>query len=203
MRLLRAFLIPAIAAGVLVGGCGGGPITRDVVQTPVAIPQEYRIGPGDALNIFVFAHPELSGPVPVRPDGMISSSLAENVPAAGKTPSELARELEAVLGEYVRAPKVNVIVTGFVGGDQVRVVGQAARPMSLPFRANMTLLDVMIQAGGLAEFAAGNRARLVRRVGGKETQIPVRLKDLLNNGDMRANMVMLPGDVLIIPESRF
>lgn len=195
-------LIPALAAGLVLVGCGGGPVTRDIAPV-AAVPQEYRIGPGDLLNIFVFGHPELSGPVPVRPDGMISSSLAENVPAAGRTPSALSRGLETVLGEYVRAPKVNVIVTSFVGGDQVRVVGQAARPTSLPFRANMTLLDVMIQAGGLAEFAAGNRARLVRRVDGKETVIPVRLRDLLNKGDMRANMGMMPGDVLIIPESRF
>ena len=194
--------ILAFAAGLLLASCGGGPVTRDIA-TVAAVPQEYRIGPGDQLNIFVFSHPELSGPVPVRPDGMISSSLAENIPAAGRTPSALSRELETVLGEYVRAPKVNVIVTSFVGGDQVRVVGQAARPTSLPFRANMTLLDVMIQAGGLSEFAAGNRARLVRRVNGKEMEIPVRLRDLLNKGDMRANMVMMPGDVLIIPESRF
>ena len=194
--------ILAFAAGLLLASCGGGPVTRDIA-TVAAVPQEYRIGPGDQLNIFVFSHPELSGPVPVRPDGMISSSLAENIPAAGRTPSALSRDLETVLGEYVRAPKVNVIVTSFVGGDQVRVVGQAARPTSLPFRASMTLLDVMIQAGGLAEFAAGNRARLVRRVDGKETEIPVRLRDLLNKGDMRANMAMMPGDVLIIPESRF
>lgn len=199
---LRTILV-AFACCWALSGCASQGSAGSTPELPAADALEYRVGPGDQLQIFVFAHPELSGPVPVRPDGMISTALAENVVAAGRTPSELSRELERVLGEYVRAPKVNVIVTSFVGGDQVRVVGQAARPMALPYRANMTLLDVMIQVGGLAEFAAGNRARLVRRVDGAEQQIPVRLKDLLNDGDMRANLRMLPGDVLIIPESRF
>ena len=143
--------------------------------------------------------------VPVRPDGLISTPLVENMPAAGKTPSELARDMEKKLAEFVRSPSVNVIVTGFVGnyGDQVRVVGQAANPQALPYRSGMTLLDVMIAVGGLGEFAAGNRARLVRRVDGKTTEMRVRLDDLLNDGDISANMQMQPGDVLIIPESRF
>lgn len=168
-------------------------------------PPEYRIGPGDSLNIFVWNHPDLSVNVPVRPDGLISTPLVENLQAAGRTPSQLARDIEERLSEYVRSPKVNVIVTSFVGAlaDQIRVVGQAVRPQSLPYRANMTLLDVMIQVGGLTEFAAGNRARVVRNVDGRQSTIRVRLDDLLNKGDMRANMQMLPGDVLIIPESRF
>lgn len=202
MSAFRTFLL-ATACCWVASGCASQGAVGSTAEIPAANAQEYRVGPGDQLQIFVFAHPELSGAVPVRPDGMISTALAENVVAAGRTPSELSRELERVLGEYVRAPKVNVIVTSFVGGDQVRVVGQAARPMALPYRANMTLLDVMIQVGGLAEFAAGNRARVVRRVDGKEQHIDVRLKDLLNDGDMRANLRMLPGDVLIIPESRF
>lgn len=202
MSALRTILL-VLVCGWFASGCASQGRSTAAAEAPAENAQEYRVGPGDQLQIFVFAHPELSSSVPVRPDGMISTALAENVVAAGRTPSELARELERVLGEYVRAPKVNVIVTSFVGGDQVRVVGQAARPMALPYRANMTLLDVMIQVGGLAEFAAGNRARVVRRVDGKEQQIPVRLKDLLNDGDMRANLRMLPGDVLIIPESRF
>jgi polysaccharide biosynthesis/export protein len=164
---------------------------------------DYRIGPGDALNVFVFNHPELSMSVPVRPDGKVSMPLVEDMPAAGKTANQLARDLETGLSEFLRSPKVSVMVTGFVGGDQVRVVGQATQPRSIPYRANMTLLDVMIEVGGLAEFAAGNRAKLVRIVDGKTTETRIKLKDLVQKGDIRANVVLKPGDVIIIPESRF
>lgn len=164
---------------------------------------DYRIGPGDSLSVFVFNHAELSMAVPVRPDGKMSMPLIEDLPAAGKTPFQLARDIENGLTEYLRAPKVSVMVTGFVGGDQVRVVGQATQPRSVPYRANMTLLDVMIEVGGLAEFAAGNRAKLVRVVNGKNTETRVKLKDLIQKGDVRANVVLQPGDVIIIPESRF
>jgi polysaccharide biosynthesis/export protein len=165
---------------------------------------EYRIGPGDSLNVFVWNHPDLTVTVPVRPDGMISTPLAEKMVAAGKTASQLARDLEVVLGEYVRSPKVNVIVTSFVGSmDQIRVVGQAANPQSLPFRAHMTLLDVMIAVGGLGQFAAGNRAKIVRGQPPNQKELRVRLNDLMNRGDMGQNLEMQPGDILIIPESRF
>jgi len=166
---------------------------------------EYRIGAGDTLNVYVWNHPELSLVVPVRPDGAISTPLVEGMPAAGKTSTQLAADVEEKLKEYVRGPKVNIIVTSFVGaiGDQIKVVGQASKPQSLPYRASMTLIDVMIQVGGLAEFAAGNRARLVRTVDGKTVTIPVRITDLLNHGDMKQNIEMRPGDVVIIPESRF
>lgn len=166
---------------------------------------EYRVGPGDTLQVFVWGHPELSVTLPVRPDGMISTPLVEDIQAAGKTPSQLARDMETALAEYVRTPIVNVIVQDFVGayGDQVRVVGQAAKPQSIPYRANMTLLDVVIEVGGLAEFAAGNRAVIVRTENGQQTRTNVRLRDLLEDGDISANMTMRPGDVLIIPESRF
>jgi polysaccharide biosynthesis/export protein len=155
--------------------------------------------------VFVFNHPELSVLVPVRPDGLVSTPLAEDMTATGKTPSQLARDLETRLGDYVRSPKVNVIVTNFKGAlsDQIRVVGAAAKPQSLPYRANMTALDVMIEVGGLGQFAAGNRARLIRVEGNKQTETRVRLDDLLNKGDIGANVAMRPGDVLIIPESRF
>jgi polysaccharide biosynthesis/export protein len=201
----RAFICFVVG---FVSGCSSGGGTVDGGATQQTVPadsQEYRIGPGDQLNIFVFNQPDLSMAVPVRPDGMISTPLIENIQAAGKTPSELAREMEKKLAEYIRSPSVNVIVTGFVGnyGDQVRVVGQAANPQALPYRSGMTLLDVMIAVGGLGEFAAGNRARLIRRVDGKATETRVRLDDLLNDGDIRANMQVQPGDVLIIPESRF
>jgi polysaccharide export outer membrane protein len=171
----------------------------------VAVETDYRIGPGDNLQIFVWNHPELSVTVPVRPDGKISTPLIENMVAAGKTPSELSRDMEAGLGEYVRSPTVNVIVTSFVGtyAEQIRVVGQAQQPQSLTYLANMTVLDVMIAVGGLAPFAAGNRAVILRREGEQQTRIPVRLSDLLNSGDVSENLPMRPGDVLIIPESRF
>lgn len=164
---------------------------------------DYKIGPGDSLTVFVFNHPELSMGVPVRPDGKVSMPLVEDIPAAGKTANQLARDMEARLADYLRSPKVSVMVTGFVGGDRVRVIGQATQPKSVPYRADMTLLDVMIEVGGLAEFAAGNRAKLVRVVDGKSTETRVRLKDLVQRGDMRANVVLKPGDVIIIPESRF
>jgi polysaccharide export outer membrane protein len=167
--------------------------------------REYRIGPGDQLNVFVFGQPDLSVNVPVRPDGLISTPLVENMGAAGKTPSELGRDIETVLADYVRAPKVNIIVTSFVGtyGDQIRVVGQAAHPQALSYRSGMTLLDVMIAVGGLTEFAAGQRARLVRHVDGKVVEMRVNVKKLVNDGDISANIAMQPGDVLIIPQSRF
>ena len=147
--------------------------------------------------------PELTVTVPVRPDGLISTPSSTCRPKARRRAS--CRDLEKALAEYVRSPTVNVIVTTFVGAfsDQVRVVGQAQKPQSLPDRANMTLLDVMIAVGGLAEYASGNRAAVVRQENGKQLRIPVRLTDLLNDGDINANMTMRPGDVLIIPESRF
>ena len=195
-----------IISSVLLTACGGKTKVIDAPPPPPpAEPSEYHIGPGDNLRIFVWNHEDLSVNVPVRPDGMISTPLIENMPAEGKTPSELSRDIESVLAEYIRSPKVNVIVTGFVGAysDQVRVVGQAQQPQALPYRANMTLLDVMIAVGGLAEFAAGNRAVIIRRQGDQQLRIPARLSDLLNDGDIGANQPMRPGDVLIIPESRF
>ena len=196
------------AVALLVSACGGSTTTKEAVgpAAPGAPQAEYRIGSGDQLNVFVFNQPDLSVTVPVRPDGLISTPLIENMQAAGKTPSELARDMEKTLAEYIRSPKVNIIVTNFVGtyGDQIRVVGQAAHPQALAYRSGMSVLDVMIAVGGLGEFAAGNRARLVRRLPSGETQeIKVRLDDLLNDGDIGANMVVQPGDVIIIPESRF
>jgi polysaccharide export outer membrane protein len=192
-------------AVALLAGCGGQTKVIEAPVQPAQAPSEYKIGAGDTLQVFVWNHPELTVTVPVRPDGVISTPLIEGVPAAGKTPPELAKDLEKALSEYVRNPTVSVMVTSFVGAysDQIRVVGQAAKPQALPFRANMTVLDVMIAVGGLAEFAAGNRAVLVRQEDGKQLRIPVRLNDLLDKGDISANLPMRPGDVLIIPESRF
>ncbi|NNF67757.1 MAG: sugar ABC transporter substrate-binding protein [Gammaproteobacteria bacterium] len=166
---------------------------------------EYLIGPGDQLKIFVWRHDDVSTAVPVRPDGRISTPLVEDMQAAGKTPSQLARDVELVLGEYIKSPVVTVIVTGFVGdlGEQVRVVGQAMRPRSLSYRQHLTLLDVLIEVGGLTDLAAGRRAKIIRRQGTEMIEINVRPDILMDKGDLRANVKMMPGDVLIIPEARF
>ena len=192
-------------AAVLLGACASEPKVDSVPLPAEPEQSEYRIGPGDTLQVFVWNQPELTVTVPVRPDGMISTPLISGVPAEGKTAPQLAKDLEAALSEFVRNPTVSVMVTSFVGAyaDQIRVVGQASKPQSLPYRANMTLLDVMIAVGGLAEFAAGNRAVLVRQQDGQQTRTTVRLRDLLDKGDISANVPMRPGDVLIIPESRF
>lgn len=165
----------------------------------------YRVGPGDSLNIFVWRNPELSTTVTVRPDGKFSTPLIKEFLATGKTPPQLSIELEKELGEYVRDPLVTVIPSGFVGEyeDQVRVLGEATRPTSLPYRKNMTVLDLMIQVGGLTDYAAGNRTVLVRYSEGDETEYKVRLDDLIRDGDFTANVDMQPGDVLIIPEAWF
>lgn len=165
---------------------------------------EYVIGPGDILQVFVWRNPELSVTVPVRPDGKISTPLVEDMVAVGKTPSVLARDIEVVLAEFVRSPTVNIIVTQPVSRfSQVRVVGQVARPQAIAYREGMTVLDVILESGGVTPFAAGNRARVVREVNGKKTELPVRLGDILNRGRMETNVEVLPGDVIVVPESFF
>jgi polysaccharide export outer membrane protein len=166
----------------------------------------YIIGPNDSLNIFVWRQPELTTPVIVRPDGKISVPLIEDLQAAGRTPTELSQDITRVLSEYIQDPKVTVIVTNFVGPfeRQIRVVGEATQPAAIPFRRNMTILDVMIAVGGLTEFAAGNRAVIVRKGrDGQEQTFRVRLDDLLRDGDVGANTPVFPGDVIIIPQSWF
>ena len=165
----------------------------------------YLIGPGDTLNVAVWRHPDLSTTVPVRPDGKISTPLAEDMQASGLTAAQLARNIENVLAKYIQNPVVTVIITNFVGpyGQQVRVIGEAAKPQALPYRQNMTLLDVMIAVGGITDFAAGNRASILRTIGGKSQQFRVRLTDLVKGGDLSANVLMRPGDVVIVPQSYF
>lgn len=168
--------------------------------------EAYVVGASDVLAIRVWKNPELSVEgVPVRPDGKISVPLVEDLPAADKTSTQLAREIEVALSKFVRDPLVTVIVNRFQGvyQTQVRVVGQATDPRALPYRDNMTLLDVMIAVGGLTNFAAGNRSQLLRTVDGQTTQATVRLEDLIQDGDISANVPMAPGDVLIIPEAWF
>ncbi|MES9861191.1 MAG: XrtA/PEP-CTERM system exopolysaccharide export protein [Candidatus Thiodiazotropha sp. LLP2] len=165
----------------------------------------YLIGPGDTLNVFVWGDQELTTDVVVRPDGLITTPLVEDLQASGKTPTQLARNLESRLSKFVKNPKVTVSVRQFVGRytEQVRVVGQASQPQSIPFREGMTLLDVIIEVGGLTEFASGNSATIVRKIDGKTSQYRVRLDDLIRDGDISANVKMMPGDVLIIPETWF
>ena len=195
-----------VAAGLVVAcGGGGGTSATTVAQQDVSDIDDYAIGPGDSLQVFIWGHNDLSTTVQVRPDGEISTPLVEDLQAAGKTPTELARAVEAALEEYVRAPTVTIIVQSFVGeyDRQIRVVGQAAQPQALNYREGMSLLDVMIAVGGLSEFASGNKAKIVRKQNGEEVIIKVRINDLLNKGRMDQNVRMMPGDVLIIPESIF
>jgi polysaccharide export outer membrane protein len=189
-----------LGAGASVQELGaGGADAQDVAAGA------YLIGPGDTLQVFVWGQPDLSVTVPVRPDGRVSTPLIEDIEAVGKTPTELAREMERVLSEFVRSPEVNVIVQNFVGtfAGQVRVLGQAAQPRAVPYRERMTLLDVMIEVGGLTRFAAGNRAKVVRNVDGRSVEIRVKLDDLLNRGRIEENIPMQPGDIVIIPEAVF
>jgi polysaccharide export outer membrane protein len=167
-------------------------------------PDQYVIGPGDTLQIFVWRNPEMTATVPVRPDGKISTPLVEDMVAVGKNPSALARDIEKVLSEYVRAPTVNVIVTQPVGAfGQVQVIGQVTRPGSLPYRAGMKLLDAVLTVGGVTQFAAGNRTKVERSAQGSKQEIKVKLDNLLNKGDMSQNLPLQPGDVIVVPESRF
>jgi len=176
-----------------------------VVPPPDAgVPADYRIGPGDTLKVYVFQNEELSATVPVRPDGKISTPLVEDMIAVGKSPSQLARDIEKSLAEYVKAPKVNVVVLVAASVfSQVKVIGQVKSPQALPYRDGMTVLDAVLAVGGLGQFAAGNRAHLVRTENGKQTEIKVKLDALVNSGDMKQNLPLKPGDVLVVPETRF
>jgi polysaccharide export outer membrane protein len=183
-------------------GCTGTPHPP---APPLAASPDYNyvIGPGDTVSISVWRNPELSMSVPVRPDGKITGPLVEDLTVIGKDSTTIAREMEKVLSKYVRDPIVTVIVTNFVGpySEQIRIIGEAARPQALPYRQKMTLLDVMIAVGGITDFADGNAASILRGSEGK--QYNVRLKDLLRRGDVSANVEMKPGDVVIIPQSWF
>jgi len=202
---LRGFVIVALGAVLsLLGACA---TTGKYPQAPAKVGEgnySYIIGAGDNLNIIVWRNPELSMTVPVRPDGKIATPLIDELVAQGKNPVEVARDIEKQLSKYVRDPVVTVIVTSFVGpySEQIRVVGEAAKPQFLPYKQQMTLLDVMIAVGGLTDFAAGNEATILRSSEGNK-QYSVRLKDLIKRGDVSANVEMRPGDILIIPQSFF
>jgi polysaccharide biosynthesis/export protein len=211
-RLLAGSAPMVLGASIALTGCAGG---ANGPQLPPASfvsmqegpGEEYIIGPLDELTVFVWRNPELGAQVQVRPDGRITTPLITDMPAVGKTPSMLAEDIKLQLSQYIQEPLVSVIVNKFAGtfSQQVRVVGATEKPASIPYRANMTLLDAMIAVGGLSEYAAGNRARLIRfdKESGRQKEFAVKLGDLLKKGDSRANVMLVPGDVIIIPESMF
>ncbi len=209
-RTLRLFAGSAIASLALTG-CAGPSRPELPPASFVAMQEgpgeEYIIGPLDELTVFVWRNPELGAKVQVRPDGRITTPLITDMPAVGKTPSMLAEDIKLQLSQYIQDPLVSVIVDKFAGtfSQQVRVVGATEKPASIPYRANMTLLDAMIAVGGLSEYAAGNRAKLIRfdKATGKQKEYALKLGDLLKKGESRANVMLMPGDVIIIPESMF
>jgi len=203
VRVRGAIVLGGLAAGLALGGCASNKYPPAPVNA--ADPDyNYVIGPGDSVTIQVWRNPEISASVPVRPDGKITAPLIEDLPAMGKDSTTLARDMEKALEKYIREPIVSVIVTGFVGpySEQIRVVGEAAKPQALPYKQKMTLLDLMIVVGGITDFADGNGASILRTSEGNK-QYSVRLKDLLRDGDLSANVDMKPGDILVIPQSWF
>ncbi len=196
MSVFLALLVTACASKT------GYRVDAGECPTPTDHSSEYLIGPGDSLNIVVWRNAELSATVPVRPDGRISTPLIDDMQASGKTPSQLGADMEEVLGEYLRTPEVSVIVTGQGAANQIEVIGEVNNPLSLSYRDGLKLLDVLVAVGGLTDFAAGNRANLVRQTQDGQAECRVRLKDLVS-GDMSNNIAVYPGDVLVIPETRF
>lgn len=209
--LFRSFAAALVALAL--AACGTGNIgsaeqlraAPETAEETAAKAPDYLIGPLDQLEVFVWRAPELSTKVTVRPDGRISTPLVEDMVAAGKTPSKLAKDIETTLAEYVKQPQVTVIVSNFSGtfDTQVRVLGEAQKPIALPYQSGMTVLDVMVAVGGLTEFAAGNKAVLIRGQGGDKQSFRLRLDDLLRKGKIAANVPVQPGDVILIPESLF
>lgn len=188
----------------LLTACGStGPEKTGACPEIEAITTEYVIGAGDTLNVFVWRHDDISTTVPVRPDGRISIPLVEDVVAVGRTPTDLARDIETQLSEYLRTPKVNIIVTSQGSGNQIQVVGNVMSAQSIPYRDGLRLLDAMVAVGGLDEFAAGNRAKIVRKVDGRATECRVRIENLMEDGDITQNVHLYPGDVIIVPQARF
>lgn len=210
--ILGAYCAPGASAQTSNPGAAS---TSPTAATPAAatpapvlpaspVPPDYIIGPGDTLQIFVWRNPELAATIPVRPDGKISTPLVEDMVAVGKNPSALARDIEKVLSEYVRSPQVNVIVTQPASVfSQVKIIGQVLRPQALAYREGMMVLDAVLAVGGLSQFAAGNRARILRTEDGRQKEIKIKLDALVNHGDMKQNVALKPGDVLMVPETRF
>ncbi len=209
----KSSLFFALAISMIVlQGCSNTPDyeqlpTTNAVSPSTVIPADYMylIGPGDSLDIFVWRNPEVSTNVTVRPDGMINVPLVEDLSVSAKTPTQVARDIEKALSKYIKDPIVTISISGFVGPyrEQVRVIGEAAEPQGLPYSEDMTLLDLVIAVGGLTEFADGNKAVLARIVNGEQKQYTMRIEDLLQDGDLSANIDILPGDIIIIPEAWF
>ncbi len=209
-KLHRSILM---CCSLLVVGCSMPQLGLDSLPTATIHPSltkdidnyRYLIGPGDSLSISVWGSPEASGTYTVRPDGMVSTALVDDIVVSGKTPTTLARELEKELSTYIRDPIVSVFVEGFVGpfSEQVRVMGEALEPQAINYKENMTLFDVMIEVGGLTDFADGNSARLIRVIDNEQREFVLKMDDLLRDGDIQANVDILPGDIIIIPEAWF
>jgi len=205
---LRVFLffgavLAATSVTAAPAGTDSPSASPNVTPAPNVTP-DYRIGPGDTLHVFVFENEQLSVTVPVRPDGKISTPLVEDMVAVGKTPSQLARDIEKALSVYVKSPKVNVVVlTALSVYSEVKVIGQVKEPQALPYHEGMTVLDALLSVKGMTQFAAGNRARIVRGANGKHEEIKVKLDSLVNGGDISQNVTLQPGDVLVVPETRF
>ncbi|MDX1677989.1 XrtA/PEP-CTERM system exopolysaccharide export protein [Arsukibacterium sp.] len=207
-RLLAALVMVLVLLSTLTACSSNRQLPRATVQeslTTSVSNYQYLVGPNDSLTIFVWRNPELSGSFIVRPDGKISTSLVEDVPVSGKTPTQIARDMEEILGKYIRDPVVTVSVTNFIGpySEQVRVIGEATNPQAVSYREYMTVLDLMIAVGGLTEFADGNGAKLVRTSSGGQVTYSLRLDDLIRDGNISANVDILPGDIVIIPEAWF
>lgn len=202
-HIVRAGVVLAVAA---MAGCSSTPSYPPAPERTGQFDWNYLIGPGDSVQVFVWRNPEVSGSFPIRPDGKMTMNLIEDLQASGKTPSQLARDIEKALSKYIQEPIATVIVGGGIGpyDQQIRVVGEASTPQALGYRENMSLIDLMIAVGGLTDFADGNKAYLQRITpDGKRIQLGVRLEDLIRNGDITANADVRPGDVLVIPESLF
>lgn len=205
MSLLKSVVAVLMTGLFLQLAVAQTPAPAEVLPSGVApVSADYLIGPGDTLQIFVWQNPELSVTVPVRPDGRISTPLVEDTLAVGKTPVQLATDLETALAVFIRTPKVSVIVSQAIGAlSQVQVIGQVTRPSGVPYRAGLRVLDALLAVEGLSEFAAPNRAMLIRTENGKETKIRVRIGDLLDSGDLEQNLLLQPGDVIVIPQTWF
>lgn len=207
-RLVAGLVLPVLILPGCTSGASGPELPpASFVSMQEGPGEEYVIGPLDELTIFVWRNPELGAKVQVRPDGRITTPLISDMPAVGKTPRMLADDIKLALSQYIQDPLVSVIVDKFSGtfSQQIRVVGATEKPASIPYRANMTLLDAMIAVGGLSEYAAGNKARLVRfdKESGKQKEYALRINDLIKRGEAKANVLLAPGDVIIIPESMF
>jgi len=200
----RLLVLGAMLAGAALAGCSSTAYDP-APKSAGNVNWNYLIGPGDSVNVFVWRNQDVSGSFPVRPDGKMTMNLVEDMQASGKTPTQLARDIEKALGKYIQEPIVTVIVAGGVGpfDQQVRVIGEAAKPQALNYREHMSLVDLMIAVGGLTDYAAGDKAYLLRTVDGKQQKLGVHLESLLKDGDIDENTDILPGDVLVIPESMF